>query len=95
MGKVWAEKREIFYEQGKWNALDNFTYGLFLTSVSTCLTICQARSDGNLNFDAMDSFMTDTLKSVLGHGSLAVRVFPPSSHVLISFAQRVASEVVR
>lgn len=25
MGKVWAEKREIFYEQGRWNALDNFT----------------------------------------------------------------------
>ena len=25
MGKVWAEKKEIFYQQGKWNALDNFT----------------------------------------------------------------------
>lgn len=25
MGKVWAEKREIFYEHGKWNPLDNFT----------------------------------------------------------------------
>ncbi|KAF8148471.1 f-box protein pof6 [Crassisporium funariophilum] len=25
MGKVWAEKREIFYQQGKWRALDNFT----------------------------------------------------------------------
>lgn len=26
MGKVWAEKLEIFYEQGKWNPLDNFTF---------------------------------------------------------------------
>lgn len=25
MGKVWAEKREIFYQQGRWEALDNFT----------------------------------------------------------------------
>ncbi|KAF8880774.1 exocyst complex component Sec10-domain-containing protein [Infundibulicybe gibba] len=25
MGKVWAEKREIFYEQGKWDPLDNLT----------------------------------------------------------------------
>ncbi|KDR74817.1 hypothetical protein GALMADRAFT_249710 [Galerina marginata CBS 339.88] len=25
MGKVWAEKREVFYQQDKWKALDNFT----------------------------------------------------------------------
>jgi recyclin-1 len=25
MGKVWAEKREIFYEQSKWDPMDNFT----------------------------------------------------------------------
>lgn len=25
MGKVWAEKKEIFYQQGNWKALDNFT----------------------------------------------------------------------
>ncbi|KAF8169818.1 f-box protein pof6 [Pholiota molesta] len=25
MGKVWAEKREIFYQQDQWRALDNFT----------------------------------------------------------------------
>jgi recyclin-1 len=25
MGKVWAEKREIFYQQGQWRPLDNFT----------------------------------------------------------------------
>ena len=26
MGKVWAEKREIFYQHGRWQALDNFTW---------------------------------------------------------------------
>lgn len=25
MGKVWAEKKEIFYQQGQWKPLDNFT----------------------------------------------------------------------
>ena len=25
MGKVWAEKREIFYQHGRWRPLDNFT----------------------------------------------------------------------
>lgn len=35
MGKVWADKREIFYESGKWNPLDNFTYAYNL------LHLCQ------------------------------------------------------
>lgn len=26
MGKVWADKREVFYDQGTFNPLDNFTY---------------------------------------------------------------------
>jgi recyclin-1 len=26
MGKVWADKRELFYEQGQWEPLDNFRY---------------------------------------------------------------------
>ncbi|KAJ7075859.1 exocyst complex component Sec10-like protein [Mycena belliarum] len=30
MGKVWAEKREIFYQQGQWNPLDNLTADGFL-----------------------------------------------------------------
>lgn len=28
MGKVWAEKRELFYESGKWDPMANFTYVL-------------------------------------------------------------------
>ncbi|KAJ7505525.1 exocyst complex component Sec10-domain-containing protein [Mycena galericulata] len=76
MGKVWAEKREIFYQQGQWRPLDNLTH------------------DGALAFDAMDEFMGAILGAISEHGSRAVRVFPPASDVLISFCDRVASEVV-
>ncbi|KAJ6620768.1 exocyst complex component Sec10-like protein [Mycena sp. CBHHK59/15] len=76
MGKVWAEKREIFYQQGQWRPLDNLM------------------KEGYLNFDAMDEFMNVILGSIIEHGSRAVRVFPPASDVLISFCDRVATEVV-
>ncbi|KAJ6512048.1 exocyst complex component Sec10-domain-containing protein [Mycena vitilis] len=76
MGKVWAEKREIFYQQGQWRPLDNFT------------------AEGFLNFDPMDEFIGSILGAVTEHGSRAVRVFPPASEVLISFCDRVATEVV-
>ncbi|KAJ3716502.1 exocyst complex component Sec10-like protein [Lentinula raphanica] len=75
MGKVWAEKRGIFYDQ-PWDPLANFT------------------KDRHLAFDAMDDFMSIVLKALSDHGSRAVRVFPPEAGVLISFSERVASEVV-
>ena len=34
MGKVWADKREIFYEQGRWDALANFTSAFFFCLLS-------------------------------------------------------------
>lgn len=77
MGKVWAEKREIFYEQGQWDPLDNVTHS------------------GILDFDAMDEFMAHVFAALREHGSRAVRVFPPSSQVLLAFADRLANEVVR
>lgn len=76
LGAMWAEKREIFYEQSRWRALDNFT------------------KDGQLDFDAMDTFMGAVLSALKEHGSRAVRVFPPETNVLISFADRLASDVV-
>ncbi|EAU80452.2 f-box protein pof6 [Coprinopsis cinerea okayama7 len=76
MGKVWAEKREIFYQLGRWNPLDNFT------------------EQGGIEFDAMDSFMEWVLKAIEEHGTRAVRVFPPESQVLLSFADRIANEIV-
>lgn len=35
-GKVWGEKREIFYEQGRWRPLDNFTCVLLLGMSLAC-----------------------------------------------------------
>ncbi|KAF9265076.1 hypothetical protein L218DRAFT_979323 [Marasmius fiardii PR-910] len=75
MGKVWAEKRGIFYES-KGDPLDNFN------------------QSGQLDFDAMDEFVTTVRESILEHGSRAIRVFPPESLVLVMFAERVANEVV-
>jgi len=33
MGRVWCEKREIFYEQGRWKPVDNFTYVRYYKSL--------------------------------------------------------------
>ncbi|KAI0752975.1 exocyst complex component Sec10-domain-containing protein [Daedaleopsis nitida] len=74
--RVWAEKREIFYEQSKWKPLDNFT------------------NDSQLDFTPMDEFIVEILAALQEHGSRAVRVFPPASNVLLSFADRLANEVV-
>ncbi|PCH37599.1 hypothetical protein WOLCODRAFT_84415 [Wolfiporia cocos MD-104 SS10] len=76
LGTVWAEKREIFYEQSKWKPLDNFL------------------KDGQLDFDAMDAFIAVVIAALKEHGSRAVRVFPPQTRVLLSFAERLAVEVV-
>lgn len=51
--------------------------------------------DNQLDFDAMDEFMSVVLASIDEHGSRAVRVFPPAAQVIIYFAERLASEVVR
>lgn len=92
MGRVWGEKREIFYEQGDWKPLDNFTYvfrfpmGMENTDFS--------RDEGTLDFDAMDRFMEHVLSALQTDGAVAVRVFPAPSFVVLSFAERLANEVV-
>ncbi|EDR10470.1 uncharacterized protein LACBIDRAFT_248167 [Laccaria bicolor S238N-H82] len=77
MGKMWAEKREIFYA----HSLPSSSSQNFLP-------------DNTLDFEAMDEFMSLILDSIAEHGSRAVRVFPPSSGVLIAFAEKLAGEVV-
>lgn len=42
----------------------------------------------------MDLFITSILAILKEEGSRAVRVFPPDANVLLSFAERVANEVV-
>ncbi|KAM5539791.1 hypothetical protein V8D89_006604 [Ganoderma adspersum] len=76
LGRVWAEKREIFYEQSKWKPLDNFT------------------KDSKLEFTPMDGFIGDILAALEEHGSRAIRVFPAEANVLLSFADKLANEVV-
>ncbi|KAI1790025.1 exocyst complex component Sec10-like protein [Ganoderma leucocontextum] len=76
LGRVWAEKREIFYGQSKWKPLDNFT------------------KDSALEFTPMDGFIGDILAALEEHGSRAIRVFPAEANVLLSFADRLANEVV-
>ena len=52
------------------------------------------RKDKRLDFGAMDEFMDFILEAIRDHGSTAVRVFPPASHVLLLFSERLSSEVV-
>ena len=42
MGKVWAEKREIFYQHDRWQALDNFTW----VSNYPCFVLCSKFCSG-------------------------------------------------
>jgi recyclin-1 len=52
------------------------------------------RKEEALDFDAMDSFMTHVLDIVSTNGKIATRIFPPDSFALLSFADKVAVEVV-
>ncbi|KZT01591.1 uncharacterized protein LAESUDRAFT_763596 [Laetiporus sulphureus 93-53] len=50
--------------------------------------------DQQLDFNAMDAFITEVLAALKEHGSRAARVFPPETRVLLSFADRLANDVV-
>ncbi|KIP09764.1 hypothetical protein PHLGIDRAFT_126067 [Phlebiopsis gigantea 11061_1 CR5-6] len=51
-------------------------------------------NDEQLDFDAMDAFITTILATLREQGGRAVRVFPPDAAVLLSFSERLANEVV-
>lgn len=42
----------------------------------------------------MDEFIEFILLAIKEYGSTAVRVFPPASHVLLFFSERLSTEVV-
>lgn len=42
----------------------------------------------------MDEFMDDLIIAINDHGARAVRIFPPDSHVVLYFSERIANEVV-
>ena len=52
------------------------------------------RNDSRLDFDSMDEFMNEIIAALEDHGARAIRVFPPDANVLLSFADRLANEVV-
>ena len=52
------------------------------------------RQDSELEFTPMDGFIGDILVALEEHGSRAIRVFPAEANVLVSFADRLANEVV-
>jgi recyclin-1 len=48
-----------------------------------------------IDFSAMDAYMRFVLSVVQREGTTIARVFPPDADVLIDFADRIASDVVR
>ena len=52
------------------------------------------RKDSKLEFTPMDGFIGDILAALEEHGSRAIRVFPAEANVLLSFADKLANEVV-
>lgn len=98
LGRVWCEKREIFYEQGRWKPVDNFTYVHYDLSYQSLIHLaCMCISDrdqNKLDFNAMDEFMNHVITALHKDGGSAVRIFPPESYVVLSFAERLTNEVV-
>ncbi|ORX40515.1 exocyst complex component Sec10-domain-containing protein [Kockovaella imperatae] len=83
-GRVWVEKREVFYETGKWDALENI--------VKT--TSPAGEPVRQLDFTPMDAFMSHVLETFRLDAQKATRVFPLGARVVVSFCDRVANDVI-
>ena len=92
MGRMWTEKREVLYEQGKWDPLANITYALCFPCVLTSNGFCS--KDKRLDFTPMDAFVSRVLAALHEDGKMAVKVFPPEAGVLLTYTERVAGDVV-
>lgn len=94
MGRVWAEKREVFYEAAKWDPMNNLTYARSSVELKRVLTQFLPSKQSQLAFDAMDEFMKYVLESFTESGTVSARVFPPESLTLLSFASKLAADVI-
>jgi recyclin-1 len=106
VGRVWIERRELFYEGGSmWDPLKNILC-VNISSVITSLSYCGRLTtfspfstppmvpEAQLNFTPMDAFISHVEAAIASSGELAMRVFPPTSQVLRMFTERVISDVI-
>jgi recyclin-1 len=98
-GRVWVEKREVFYETSKWDSLENIVYVRTIRLVNVTDNISKVQTPQGatvkqLDFTPMDAFISHVLEAFRADAEIAAKVFPPSARVLLSFCDRVANDVV-
>ncbi|WVQ84674.1 hypothetical protein IAT38_006829 [Cryptococcus sp. DSM 104549] len=83
-GRVWVEKREVFYDTARWDSSENIIKAQASTGVMT----------RQLDFTPMDAFMNHVLEAFRIDAETATRVFPANARVVLSFCDRMASDVI-
>ncbi|WVW86251.1 hypothetical protein I302_108293 [Kwoniella bestiolae CBS 10118] len=83
-GRVWVEKREVFYDTARWDSAENIIKVQTTTGATT----------RQLDFTPMDAFISHVLEAFRIDAEFAKRVFPPNARVILSFCDRVASDVI-
>ncbi|OCF38059.1 recyclin-1 [Kwoniella heveanensis BCC8398] len=83
-GRVWVEKREVFYDTARWDSSENIVKVQTTTGAMT----------RQLDFTPMDAFISHVLEAFRLDAEMANQVFPPKARVILSFCDRVASDVI-
>ncbi|OXB35427.1 hypothetical protein LQV05_006173 [Cryptococcus neoformans] len=83
-GRVWVEKREVFYDTARWDSLEN----IIKVQTQSGATIRQ------LDFTPMDAFMSHVLEAFRIDAETAHSVFPSKAKVVLSFCDRLSNEVI-
>ncbi|WVF72932.1 hypothetical protein IAT40_007750 [Kwoniella sp. CBS 6097] len=83
-GRVWVEKREVFYDTARWDSSENIVKVPTTTGAMT----------RQLDFTPMDAFISHVLEAFRIDAQLAHQVFPSNARVILSFCDRVASDVI-
>ncbi|WWC64489.1 uncharacterized protein I303_107099 [Kwoniella dejecticola CBS 10117] len=83
-GRVWVEKREVFYDTARWDSAENIIKVQSPTGATT----------RQLDFTPMDAFISHVLEAFRIDAEFAKRVFPENARVILSFCDRVASDVI-
>ncbi|KAI5122031.1 hypothetical protein M0805_008021 [Coniferiporia weirii] len=94
LGRVWAEKREVFYEQGRWRPLDNFTKdgALDFTAMDEFMVhvLDALRSDG---MTAANVFPPESFVIISFTDRLALEVVGEYITPLLTKAREISNEV--